>query len=207
MEWSTTSNVENMRVAFMPPPWLESNSNLFHSLNYDPYAGNSSTPVLRQTGPVISVQCPSNNDEMMVKKKKRLTNEQLASLEESFQEDIKLDTDRKMKLSRELGLQPRQIAVWFQNHRARWKVRHLEESYDSLRQEYDAVSRENQMLHDEVRKLRGIILKDHLMRCQSDQNSNQISGGSQIYGVGQYSIPTFVASPCCPPISHPPYPC
>lgn len=112
-----------------------------------------------ETGPVITVpestkminayQCPSNNNEM-IKKKKRLTSEQLASLELSFQEDIKLDSDRKLKLSKELGLQPRQTAVWFQNRRARWKVKHLEESYDSLRQEYDAVWIEKQMLQDEV---------------------------------------------------------
>ena len=83
-------------------------------------------------------------------KKKRLTSGQLASLERSFQDEIKLDSDRKLKLSRELGLQPRQIAVWFQNRRARWKAKQLEQLYDSLRQEYDVVSREKQMLHEEV---------------------------------------------------------
>ncbi|CAH2074262.1 unnamed protein product [Thlaspi arvense] len=145
-------------------------------------------------------QCPSNKDEI-TKKKKKLTNEQLASLEESFQEDIKLDSDRKLKLSKELGLQPRQVAVWFQNRRARWKVKHLEESYDSLKQQYDVVSRENQMLHDEVMKLRGIILKEQLMRRQSNLDSNQIAGGNQIYG-----NTTLVAPTSWPPISQPPYP-
>ena len=121
-------------------------------------AGNSYTPVDTQTGPVISVpepdkiinayRLPSNNNE--ITKKKRLTSGQLASLERSFQDEIKLDSDRKLKLSRELGLQPRQIAVWFQNRRARWKAKQLEQLYDSLRQEYDVVSREKQMLHEEV---------------------------------------------------------
>ena len=121
-------------------------------------AGNSYTPGDTQTGPVISVpesekimnayRFPNNNNEMI--KKKRLTSGQLASLERSFQEEIKLDSDRKVKLSRELGLQPRQIAVWFQNRRARWKAKQLEQLYDSLRQEYDVVSREKQMIHDEV---------------------------------------------------------
>ncbi|KAF2289802.1 hypothetical protein GH714_038689 [Hevea brasiliensis] len=73
-------------------------------------------------------------------KKKRLTSDQLDSLERSFQEEIKLDPDRKMKLSRELGLQPRQIAVWFQNRRARWKAKQLERLYDALKQEFDVVS-------------------------------------------------------------------
>ncbi|CAN7069806.1 unnamed protein product [Brassica rapa subsp. trilocularis] len=219
MEWSTTSNVENTRVAFMPLQWLESNSsNSLQNFSYDPYAGNSSTPVLTQTGPVISVpessekitnacQYPSNDDEM-IKKKQKLTTEQLASLEQSFQEDIKLDSDRKVKLSKELRLQPRQVAVWFQNRRARWRVKHLEESYNSLRKEYDVVSRQNQMLHDEVMNLRGVILKDHLMKRQMNLNNNQIAGGSQIYGTAdQYNNPMCVASTCWPPLSsQQPYP-
>ncbi|KAL2229346.1 UNVERIFIED_CONTAM: putative homeobox-leucine zipper protein ATHB-51 [Sesamum indicum] len=83
-------------------------------------------------------------------KKKRLSNEQLESLENSFQEEIKLDPDRKMKLAKELGLQPRQIAVWFQNRRARWKAKQLERLYDALKREYDAVSRDKQKLQQEV---------------------------------------------------------
>lgn len=83
-------------------------------------------------------------------RKKRLTSDQLESLERSFQEEIKLDPDRKMKLARELGLQPRQIAVWFQNRRARWKSKQLELLYDSLKQDYDAVSREKLKLQEEV---------------------------------------------------------
>ncbi|KAJ4911597.1 putative homeobox-leucine zipper protein ATHB-51 [Raphanus sativus] len=114
--------------------------------------------------------------------------------------------NRKLKLSKELRLQPRQIAVWFQNRRARWKVKDLEESYDSLKQEYDVVSRANQMLHDEVMKLRGIILKDHLMKMQSTLNNNQIEGGSQSYGTDQYSTQMFVASTYLPPISQQRYP-
>lgn len=86
-------------------------------------------------------------------KKKRLTSDQLVSLERSFQEEIKLDPDRKMKLSKELGLQPRQIAVWFQNRRARWKTKQLEMLYDDLKHQFDVVSREKQMLQEEVHTL------------------------------------------------------
>jgi len=83
-------------------------------------------------------------------KKRRLTVDQLESLESSFQEEIKLDPDRKMKLARELGLQPRQVAVWFQNRRARWRAKKLEHLYGVLKHEYDAVTREKQKLHEEV---------------------------------------------------------
>lgn len=83
-------------------------------------------------------------------KKKRLTNNQIELLERSFQEDIKLDPEKKMKLSQELGLQPRQIAVWFQNRRTRWKTKHLEHLYDALKHRYDVVSNEKQRLQEEV---------------------------------------------------------
>ncbi|KAG2262474.1 hypothetical protein Bca52824_069553 [Brassica carinata] len=228
MEWTTTRNVENVRSAFMPPPWPESSSfNTLHSSNYDPYAGNSYTPADTQIGPVISVpesekiinayQFSSNNNEMI--KKKRLTSGQIASLERSFQEEIKLDSDRKLKLSRELGLQPRQIAVWFQNRRARWKAKQLEQLYDSLRQEYDVVSREKQMLHEEVRKLRALLRDQGLIKKQisgeedmreipsvviahprtENFNNNQITGESQIYDTDQYNNPMVIASSCWSP--------
>ncbi|CAF2361860.1 unnamed protein product [Brassica rapa] len=228
MEWTTTRNLENVRVAFMPPPWPESSSfNSLHSSNYDPYSGNSCTPTDAQIGPVISVpesekiinayQFPSYDNEMI--KKKRLTSGQLASLERSFQEEIKLDSDRKLKLSRELGLQPRQIAVWFQNRRARWKAKQLEQLYDSLRQEYEVVSREKQMLHEEVKKLRALLRDQGLIKKQisggedmteipsvviahpraENLNNNQINGENQIYVVDQYNNPMLITSSCWPP--------
>ena len=92
----------------------------------------------------------SNSFNGQEKKKKKMTSEQLKFLERSFQEEIKLNPDRKMKLSKELGLQPRQIAVWFQNRKARWKNKQLEHLYESLRQEFDIVSREKELLQEEV---------------------------------------------------------
>lgn len=86
-------------------------------------------------------------------KKKRLSKEQLQSLERSFQEGVKLDPDRKMTLSKELSLQPRQIAVWFQNRRARWKAKQLEHLYDTLQKQFDTISREKHNLQQEVNSL------------------------------------------------------
>jgi len=83
-------------------------------------------------------------------KKKRLTSTQIELLERSFQEDTKLDPERKMKLSRELNLQPRQIAVWFQNRRTRWKTKQLEHLYGVLKHQYDVISNEKQKLQEEV---------------------------------------------------------
>ncbi|KAF9680194.1 hypothetical protein SADUNF_Sadunf06G0095900 [Salix dunnii] len=105
-------------------------------------------------------------------KKKRLTSDQLESLEKCFQEEIKLDPDRKMKLSRELGLQPRQIAVWFQNRRARWKAKQLERLYDNLKQEFDSVSKEKQKLQEEVIKLKAVVIE----QATRKQGHTDISG-------------------------------
>ncbi|KAI4319011.1 hypothetical protein MLD38_032661 [Melastoma candidum] len=91
------------------------------------------------------------------KAKKRLSSHQLDRLEESFQEGIKLDPERKMKLSRELGIEPRQVAVWFQNRRARWKTKQMELLYDELRQEFNITCKEKLRLQEEALKLKAIL--------------------------------------------------
>ncbi|KAK8371302.1 hypothetical protein V6Z11_A01G234900 [Gossypium hirsutum] len=153
---------------------------LYSNYNYDQYPGME----MKQHQEFMEVgnemvlpglNKNSFNNNVNQDKKKRLTSDQLDSLEKSFQEEIKLDPDRKMKLSRELGLQPRQIAVWFQNRRARWKAKQLERLYDSLKQEFDAISREKQKLQDEVIKLKG-ILREQVRRNQVSTVYTEISG-------------------------------
>lgn len=78
-------------------------------------------------------------------------------LEKSFEEENKLEPERKTQLAKKLGLQPRQVAVWFQNRRARWKTKQLERdfdllksSYDSLLANYETITKENHNLKSEV---------------------------------------------------------
>lgn len=92
-----------------------------------------------------------------VEKKRRLTFDQVRSLERNFELENKLEPERKMQLAKELGLQPRQVAVWFQNRRARWKTKQLERDYEvltldynRLKTEFDAVVQEKQELQAEV---------------------------------------------------------
>ncbi|KAG4393890.1 hypothetical protein GLYMA_03G189400v4 [Glycine max] len=119
---------------------------------------------------------PALMDSRNKEKKKRLTNNQIELLERSFQEEIKLDPERKMKLSRELGLQPRQIAVWFQNRRTRWKTKQLEHLYDVLKHQYDVVSNEKQKLQEEVMKLKAMLSKEQGFGKQTFGCYTEISG-------------------------------
>lgn len=96
-------------------------------------------------------------DEQLPEKKRRLTAEQVTLLEKSFEEENKLEPERKTQLAKNLGLQPRQVAVWFQNRRARWKTKQLERdydllkaSYDSLLSNYDNIVKENEKFKSEV---------------------------------------------------------
>ncbi|KAG0577225.1 hypothetical protein KC19_5G140800 [Ceratodon purpureus] len=91
-----------------------------------------------------------------VEKKRRLTFEQVRSLERNFEIENKLEPERKMQLAKDLGLQPRQVAVWFQNRRARWKIKQMERDYETLtsdfnrlKGEYDAVLQEKEDLENQ----------------------------------------------------------
>ncbi|KAE8686475.1 Homeobox-leucine zipper protein HOX20 [Hibiscus syriacus] len=70
-------------------------------------------------------------------KKRRLTATQVEFLERSFEFENKLDSERKLQVAKQLGLSPRQVAIWFQNRRARSKNKQLEKAYDSLRASFN----------------------------------------------------------------------
>eukprot|EP01018_Ginkgo_biloba_P015521 Gb_39722 [translate_table: standard] len=91
-------------------------------------------------------------------KKKRLNIEQVRTLERNFELGSRLEPKRKLKLAKALGLQPRQIAIWFQNRRARCRTKQSEKDFDVLIQYYEAfkffyhkLQEENKILQDEVR--------------------------------------------------------
>ncbi|KAF3642618.1 putative homeobox-leucine zipper protein ATHB-51 [Capsicum baccatum] len=168
---------------FVSRPILDNSLNFLYSYNYDQYPGMEMKHAMQtQHGGVPLPTMDNNNNNNFVfnqhqlDKKKRLSSDQLESLENSFQEEIKLDPDRKMKLAKELGLQPRQIAVWFQNRRARWKAKQLERLYDSLKQDYDVVSREKQKLQDEVLALRAILKEQATKKQVNSTVYTEISG-------------------------------
>lgn len=90
-------------------------------------------------------------------KRRRLTASQVQFLEKNFEVENKLEPERKVQLAKELGLPPRQVAIWFQNRRARSKNQRLGKDYDSLKavydklkDDYDNLLKEKQVLQNEV---------------------------------------------------------
>ncbi|RZC46913.1 hypothetical protein C5167_039850 [Papaver somniferum] len=184
------------------------------------------------------------NNKVETRRKMRLSSEQVDALERSFQEEIeleqqpdatlderknkvKLDPERKMKLSRELGLHPRQVAIWFQNRRARLKGKKIEELYNVLKQDFENVWKENQELKQEVVKLKSRlddresmqtstpyvilpmeanhhdkVVDDNTSTRISANNPNNISGCSSYFSGEDYystvSLPYFDVPHCYP---------
>ncbi|WVZ23031.1 hypothetical protein V8G54_001575 [Vigna mungo] len=108
-------------------------------------------------------------------KKRRLSVDQVKALEKNFEVENKLEPDRKVKLAQELGLQPRQVAVWFQNRRARWKTKQLERdygvlkaNYDSLKLNYDTLQQDNEALLKEIKELKSRLLLQEESNTESD---------------------------------------
>ncbi|XP_058187573.1 homeobox-leucine zipper protein HAT7-like isoform X1 [Rhododendron vialii] len=93
------------------------------------------------------------------RKKIRLSMEQVKALEKSFEVvGNKLEPERKVQLARALGLQPRQVAIWFQNRRARWKTKQLERDYDLLKRKFEALKSDNDALLAHNNKLHAELL-------------------------------------------------
>ncbi|XP_073275453.1 putative homeobox-leucine zipper protein ATHB-51 [Primulina huaijiensis] len=181
MDWNG-----NFRVPFVPRVPDPSSFSFLYSYNCDHYpAGLEMKQQSMQATQhamlpeLIDSKSNVNSNYGQDPKKRRLSTDQLDSLENSFQEEIKLDPDRKMKLAKELGLQPRQIAVWFQNRRARWKGKQLERLYDSLKQEFDNLTGEKQKLQQEVFSLRA-MLKDQVAKKQVSTAYTEISGDETV---------------------------
>nr|AAL57494.1 homeodomain leucine zipper protein CPHB-4 [Craterostigma plantagineum] len=135
-------------------------------------------------GALISI-CPNTTDEERVsnvetsamfglddecfasEKKRRLSNEQVKALEKYFEVENKLEPERKVKLAQELGLQPRQVAVWFQNRRARSKTKNLERdygvlksNYNALKHDFETLKRDNESLLKEIHELKSKLNED-----------------------------------------------
>ncbi|KAK9165592.1 hypothetical protein Scep_000783 [Stephania cephalantha] len=141
----------------------------------------------------------NQDDETAVMMRRKLTDEQAKHLEMSFGDEHKLESHRKERLASELGLDPRQVAVWFQNRRARWKHKTLEEEYNKLKAAHEGTITLNSQLEAQV-----VELREQLCRAEEEKQSLHAErvGSSGTTNTTHYSFnpSTFSTELVCPPL-------
>lgn len=90
--------------------------------------------------------------------KRRFSDDQIKSLESMFESESRLEARKKLQLANELGLQPRQVAIWFQNKRARWKSKQIERDYSILLANYNSLASRFETLKKEKQALATQVL-------------------------------------------------
>ncbi|KAI5073653.1 hypothetical protein GOP47_0011666 [Adiantum capillus-veneris] len=131
--------------------------------------------------------------ELMKKGSRRLGYDQVKALEKAFEVENRLEPERKVRLASQLGLQPRQVAVWFQNRRARWKTKQMERDYTLLKNKFEALKadrdkllQEKDHLQAELTRLKGHALVEGNMLGSSkaatkgEQDSPTLASGSLV---------------------------
>ncbi|ESQ39312.1 hypothetical protein EUTSA_v10001600mg [Eutrema salsugineum] len=139
--------------------------------------GEEYSPIMMSADPFMSMKKMKKSNQKN-NNQRRFSDEQIKSLEMMFESETRLEPRKKVQLARELGLQPRQVAIWFQNKRARWKSKQLETEFNILRQNYndlasqfESLKKEKQALVSELQRLNEAMQKtqEEERQCCGDQ--------------------------------------
>eukprot|EP00256_Glycine_max_P069632 XP_025984227.1 homeobox-leucine zipper protein HAT22-like [Glycine max] len=139
-------------------------------------------------------------DGAATRKKLRLTKEQSALLEESFKQHSTLNPKQKQALSKQLNLRPRQVEVWFQNRRARTKLKQTEVDCEFLKKCCETLTDENRRLQKELQELKALKLAQPLYMPMPAATlamcpSCERLGGSAVNGAGGSPKTSFSMAP------------
>ncbi|KAG6523444.1 hypothetical protein ZIOFF_013302 [Zingiber officinale] len=135
----------HLALALATPPWPS------------PRRRQPCSTVLQQEGAAeLAAREGDEEEDADVRKKIRLTKEQSAMLEIRFR--LQSNLTSKQALAKKLNLQPRQVEVWFQNRRARKKLKQTEIDREFLKKRYEELSKENQMLQKELQDMKALEL-------------------------------------------------
>ncbi|PWA51469.1 leucine zipper, homeobox-associated, Homeodomain-like protein [Artemisia annua] len=85
--------------------------------------------------------------------RRRFSDEQIRFLEYVFETQSRPELRMKQQVANKLGLHPHQVAIWFQNRRARSKSRQTELEYNNLQQSYDTLASKSESLKEENQAL------------------------------------------------------
>ncbi|XP_038990078.1 homeobox-leucine zipper protein HOX19-like [Phoenix dactylifera] len=153
-------------------------------------AGSEEAEVVR-----VFSRASDEEEDASARKKLRLTREQSALLEERFTEHSTLNPKQKQALAKQLNLRPRQVEVWFQNRRARTKLKQTEVDCEILKRRYKTLTDENRRLQKELQELKALKFASPLYMqfpaatltmCPSCERVSGASNGSKGSGTGPF---------------------
>ncbi|KAK4360612.1 hypothetical protein RND71_019564 [Anisodus tanguticus] len=130
------------------------------------------------------------------RKKLRLTKVQSALLEESFKQQITLNPKQKQHLARKLNVRPRQVEVWFQNRRARTKLKQTEVDCEFLKKCCETLTDENRKLFKELQELKALKIAQPLyMQLPAAATLTVCPSCERVTGAGQNSFKPHFTNP------------
>lgn len=135
------------------------NSTLSMSMfQLDAYRYNNTNASKHDTLEVVAERASDEEEGIAstCRKKLRLSKDQSALLEESFRQHSTLNPKQKLDLAQRLNLSLRQVEVWFQNRRARTKLKQTEVDCEFLKRCCDTLTEENRKLKKELYELRAL---------------------------------------------------
>ncbi|XP_020202653.1 homeobox-leucine zipper protein HAT3 [Cajanus cajan] len=149
-----------------------------------------------------SDQDDGDNDGDTSRKKLRLSKEQALVLEETFKEHNTLNPKQKQALAKQLNLRPRQVEVWFQNRRARTKLKQTEVDCEYWKRYCENLTEENRRLQKEVQELRALKLSPQLYMHMNPPTTLTMCPSCERVAVSSASPSSSAITPSDPPVAN-----